>query len=321
MKKLLGLFALIVLTGNLLLAQASDADKLVIGVGGTFAKPKIIPSLQKLAIAQIKVNYKLTSTTRTVSKEKSTGAIAGAKLTAFLETTDGKLTEQDFQEITDYFYGYFQRSLKANGIDTVAWATIAATEFYQNASEKTVEASSETSGNAWATASAHKGNILYGGNIGFAMGKIKKASAFCEEVGAPAAFFNITVDFADVMVDVDIKTSGLGFYSIPKSRSWKYNSAVAAQVKVVPTNPGFSLFWNEKSQSESLYLNNDIESGVVYHDEMNQDLARMKNSMWAFSKEMNPVVIETTREKYKAAAKKALEKYADALIAKHKELK
>ena len=80
-----------------------------------------------------------------------------------------------------------------------------------------------------------------------------------------------------------------------------------------------SLFWNEKSQSESLWLRKDIEAGIKYAEAANEDASKLKNNGWAFRKEMTPVVIETTREKYKAAAKKALEKYADAFIAKTKE--
>lgn len=320
MKTILSIFLTLFLIGGLAFAQDNDASKLMIGVGGTFAKPKIIPSLQKLAIAQITVNYKLTSTTKVVGNEKSSGAVAGAKLTAFLETTDGKLTEADFQECTDHLYAYMEQKLKENNISTVPWSTIAATEFYQNNSEKEASTGGENSNNVWVTSRAHNGNSLYGGGIAFTFGKAKSATAFCEQIGAPAAFFNLTVDFADVLLDVDIKsTSHQGYYSIEKTRTWKYNSAVGAEMNVIPTNPtSFSLFWNEKYQSETLYQLQDIKGGTTYHDNMSNDPGRMKNSMWAFRKEMNPVVIETTREKYKAAAKKALEKYADAFIAKHK---
>ncbi|MFN8395892.1 MAG: hypothetical protein U0176_14745 [Bacteroidia bacterium] len=60
---------------------------------------------------------------------------------------------------------------------------------------------------------------MYGGGIAFAFGKIKKASAFCEEIGAPAAFIYLNVDFADILLDVDIKSSTYsGYYSITKTR-------------------------------------------------------------------------------------------------------
>jgi hypothetical protein len=321
MKKQYGLIAILLLISSVIYAQ-SDASKMEIGVGGTFAKPKIIPALKKLALAQITINYKLTTTARVMDKEKSSGVMAGAKITAFLETTDGKLTEEDFQEVTDYFYSYFQKKLSANGIDTVAWSTITATDFYKSADEKVPQGGGDTGANVWVTSTAHKGNVLYGGSIAFAFGKAKKAGAFSEQLGAPAGFFHLTVDFADILLDVDVKTAGGTLFTIPKSRSIKYNSAVRSEVNVIPSEMGTNtLFWNEKMQSESLWLKGDIAGGMVYHDQISQDPSRMKNSMWAFSKEMSPVVIETTREKYKAAAKKALEKYADAFVAKHLELK
>jgi hypothetical protein len=323
MKKVASFIALILLLALAIHAQKGPAPAFEVGVGGTFAKPKIIPALDKLGLAQVVVRYNLTTMTRTVGQEKSTGQVAGAKLAAFLETTDGKLTDADFQEITDHFYTYFQKKLQAAGIDTVAWSAIASKDFYQNGADKQVEASGASGGNVWATSSAHQGNVLYGGSTAFAFGKIKKASNFCEEIGAPAAFFNLTVDFADVMLDVDIKTNTSGgLYNIPKSRTWKYNSAVNPQIKVIPnTLSHFTLFWNEKSQAENLLLKKDIDANVAYTDNVSQDQARMKNSLWAFSKEMNPVVIETTRAKYKAAAQKALENYADEFIKTYKELK
>jgi hypothetical protein len=319
MKKYIGFIAWMVLMSSSIFAQTNpDAANLEVVVGGTFAKPKIIPGLTKLAIAQITISYKLTSTGKVIGKEKSTGQMAGAKLTAFLETTDGNLNEADFQEITDYFYSYFQKKLASSGIDTVAWSTIAATEFYKSADEKAPDPGGSTSANAWMNSSANKGNVIYGGSIAFAFGKAKKAGKFCEEIGAPAGFFNLNVDFADILLDVDIKTTGGGFYSVPTSRTWKYNSQVKAEVKVTPTDFNTNtLFWNEKMGSEALIVRKDIAAGVNYSDNVSQDVSRKKNNPWAFAKEMNPVVIETTRVKYKEAAKKALEKYADAFVAKH----
>lgn len=322
MKKLLSLIlALLTFAG---IAQAQDdASKLEILVGGTFAKPKIIPNATKLALAQITINYKITSTAKVIGKEKSTGAIAGAKLTAFLETTDGKLTEADFQEVTDHFYNYFQRKLAENGIDSVAWNTITGTEFYKTADEKAPASEQGSTANVWYTRSARNGNTMYGGGIAFAFGKIKKASSFCEQIGAPAAFIYLNVDFADILLDVDIKSSTYsGYYSISKTREWKYNSAVSAKVMVTTSDMNSnSLFWNEKSGSEALIVRGDISANTNYADEVSQDPSRMKNSMWAFSKEMKPVVIETTREKYKAAAKASLERYADAFVQMQKSLK
>lgn len=325
MKRQLNLIALTItlLISNLIYAQSTDADKLNIMVGGSFAKPKIIPKMSKLALAQITVNYKLTTTAKTLGKEKSSGAMAGAQLTTYLETTDGELTDADFQEVTNHFYSYFQKKLKENGIDTVGWSTVAGTEFYKNGSGN-LDVKAEKGGNVWITKTANNGNILYGGNIPFAFGKIKKASRFSEQIGAPAGYFHLTVDFAEVLVNVGIKTSGGGYdnafdgFALQKSRSFKYDASAKAEVNVIPSNLGMTLFWNENDQAESLGVKADIKSEVKYEDNINQDASRIKNKAFAFNKTMTPVVIETTREKYKAAAKKALEKYADAFIAKTK---
>lgn len=328
MKKQINLIAIILLISNLVYAQPNDADKFTIGVGGTFAKPKIIPALNKLALAQITIHYKLTSTEKTSAKSNK-GERAGAKISAYLETTDGELTANDFQGITDYFYYYFQKKLKENGIDTVAWNTITETEFYKNGdgdgeSDKDKKAKNE---NVWVTCTANKGNILYGGGIPFAFGKIKKASRFCEQISAPAGFFYLTVDFADLMVNLDMKTTtSENYYYSTTTRKKTYKWAINPDISVIPFNPSLSggnisLFWNEKSQSESLLLKKDIAAGVKYADAVNEDASKLKNSLWAFRKEMTPVVVETTKEKYKAAAKKALEKYADIFIANRKEFK
>ncbi len=300
----------------------NNADALKIGVGGSFAKPKIMPNLEKFGIAQMTVTYKLTSTERAVGKDKSSGQMAGAKLTAYLETTDGELTSADFQEVTDHFYSYFQKQLKQNGYDTVAWSTITGTDFYKDADDrKETNEEEKKNGQVFMTYNARNGNSIYGGGIAFTFGKSKKASRFCEEIGAPAGFFYLTVDFADLLVDVDIKSKEHdGYYGFERTTNFKYNAATKPVMKVTPDKE-FTLLWNEKTQSETIILQKDIESGIKYHTALNRDRSRIKSGAFAFAKSMDPVVVETTRAQYKAAAKNALENYADAFIAKAKEVK
>jgi hypothetical protein len=318
--KHLTLITVLAFASQLSFAQ-SDAEKFQILVGGSFAKPKIIPKLTKLALAQITVNYKITTEERTATKEKSSGSVAGAKVTAYLQTTDGDLTENDLQEVTDYFYSYFQKKLKSSGIDTVGWSTIAATDFYKDNKVDEEKDGGERAGNVWVTRTANNGNTIYGGGIAFTFGKAKKATRFCDEIGAPAAYFFVTLDFADVMVNVDIKTTSENLYYTKGTKTTKYKSAVSAEMKVVPNTNQISLFWNEKYQAESLLLKQDLESGGSYADNIGEDTSKARSGLakaFAFRKEMTPVVIETTREKYKVAAKKALEKYADAFVEKAK---
>jgi hypothetical protein len=318
MKKYNLLFLMLAI-GSLSFGQKNNQEEVLgIGVGGTFAKPKIIPALTKLAVAQVTVNYKLTTEERVIGKEKRSGSVAGAKVTAYLKTNDADLTEADLQEVTNYFYQYLQKKLKANGVDTVGWNTITGLEFYKDA-EGRIEEGGERQGNVWVTTTANKGNIIYGGGIPFAFGKMKAASRFCKDLDAPAAFFHVTVDFADVLVNVDIKTStSETMYTITKTKNTKFKSSVVPEVKAVPSSY-LSLFWNEKMQSESLFVSQDISAGLPYSDNVSEDVSKARSGLakqFAFRKEMTPVVIETTRDKYKAAAKKALEKYAEAFIDK-----
>ena len=157
------------------------------------------------------------------------------------------------------------------------------------------------------------------------MEKQKRATSFCEEVDAAAGFFNITLDFANILLDVKIKsTEHTNAYTIEKTRSFKYNGTVLPQMIIVPTDfgksPG-SLLWNQKSQTEALAVMDNIEGGGTYSEKISQDPSRLKNHPFQFAKKLTPVVIETTRSKYKEAAKRSLEKYADAFIAKTISLK
>lgn len=324
MKKQLPFVALIMLVSTLIYAQ-SDADKFRVD------KPKILSKLDNLALAQLTVNYKLTTTAKTVAKGNQ-GTVAGARVSAYLETTDGDLTDSDFQEVTNYFYSYFQKTLKSNGIDTVGWSTITATDFYKNAEKDDAndeDNKHDKGGNVWVTSTAHNGNVLHGRNeLGFAFGKIKKGAAFSEQIGAPAGYFYLTVDFADIMVNLDIKETayqdlGNGWYR-PGTTSKKYSWAINPEMSVGQADPGFTLFWNKKSQGEILFQNKEFKGASGYHEKYSEDMSKARSGVakqFAFRKELTPVLIETTREKYKAAAKKTLEKYADAFVVKCKQLK
>jgi hypothetical protein len=178
-------------------------------------------------------------------------------------------------------------------------------------------------GNVWVTTIAHKGNVLHSSQIAFAFGKIKKAAAFAEEIGAPAGYFDLTVDFADILLNLDVKSTeykdlGNGWYR-PASTKAKYSWAVNPNMGIGQADNGIQLFWNKKSQGESMFQNKDILSDFRYADKASEDESKVKNNfakLWAFRKELTPVVIETTKDKYKEGAKKVCEKYVDAFIAK-----
>lgn len=303
--------------------NAKETDYFVVRTGGTFNKPAITPKLEKLAIAQVVVKFK-NATTKTFEqaerglfgRKKMDGAHVSGRLTAYLETTDGNLSEADYQELADYFYHTLNQSLVNAGIDTIAWNAITATEFYKEAKEADDEKLREEQkkgGQIYTQANANHGNTLWGGTIGFAFGKIKKAAKFCEALGAPAVFMQVTIDFADIIMDGEghSGTKETPFSKIT-TKVYKFNSSVDQNIKVVPD--GTQLFYNQKMQSEAMVQQKEIPSGYEFASAISQDenKAILKRPLFTFSKDFKatPVVIETTRAQYKTAVRKAMDNYA-----------
>jgi hypothetical protein len=284
---------------------------------------KIIPKLKKLAITELTVSYKLTTTAKTITQEdRSGGKIAGARVTAFLEFTDSEPTTADYQGITDHFYRYFQKKLKENGIDTVGWAEVTASEFYQKSGDDEKEdAPKEGAGNKWVVSTANQGKIIRKGMAGFAGGKGKRAMEFAQKFGN-AVSFKVNVDFADVMVNLDIKSTdrrdvGGGWY-YPSTTSKKYTWGVHAQMMVGdPDTKTWSYIWAAKGWPEFLMQWSDIPSEGEYATSVTEDISKARSGLakgFAFAKELTPVLIETTREKYINAATKAVENWVDAFV-------
>lgn len=328
MKKLLFTLAC-TLVSALLYAQNPEA----IIIAG---KEKIIQNVQKLGIAQYTVRYKQVSSVK-VSKTthqrtligKTAGQTATSSVTAYLETTNGELSDQDYQEITDYGYAYLQKKLKEAGIDTVAWTAITAADFYKNDSkEKTDDNTEKEAGEEWTTYNANKGNTFLNGYNLFMGMKMKRASRFSDDMQAPAAFFVLTVDFADIRIDLDVKTGGYksswtpSYNTVGQSTKATAKTSVAAVMKVI-ANGGGTVLWGKNMLSAVLGVTQDIPAEMDYTDGLSEDPSKVKQSKLSkmfVSKKLDatPVVITTTREKYKAAAKKALENYAESVVAKLK---
>ncbi|MBV9962294.1 MAG: hypothetical protein JO072_08610 [Parafilimonas sp.] len=299
-------------------AEQTDASRF------NWEKSKLIPKLKKLAITELTVNYKLTTTAKTIAQEKDTRNIAGARVTAYLETTDGDLTQDDFQGITDHFYNYFQKKLKENGIDTVGWNDVVASEFYQQSGGEDDDKNSKEKGggNEWVVCTANKGKVIHSGQSGFAGGKGKRSVDFADQFDATAASFKVNVDFADVAVNLEINTLPKkelfdGWY-YPEVTKQKYTWGVHAQMQVGdPENKHWTMIWGTKGWPEFLYQWSDIPVEGNYADSMTEDPSKARSglaSQFAFRKEMTPMLIQTTREKYIAAANHALEKWADAFV-------
>jgi hypothetical protein len=293
-----------------------DADKLSILPGGSPGDPKILHKINKLAVVQVTVLYKLSTNARILEREKDPSAPPAPRTTAYLEATNGELNAAELQDVTDHFYYYLQHKLKSAGIDTVGWNDIESMDFYSEFADEE-DTTEERGSNVWIPSNAHAGNLLYGGHVIFTSTKSRKASLLCEALAAPAGFFHLTVDFVDVLENPKAKNIILpaSYVSIESNDG----PAVRPQIRVAPSGMGNSLFWDEKEQWEVVVVTDDIESGLRYHTAISQDSTKITNK--AFAMPMNPLVIETTREQYKAAARMALERYADAFVEKVQQLK
>lgn len=313
-------------------AQDADLSKAMeMFVGGTFGKPKIVPKLTKLGIAQVTVNFKHKSTrTSTVQEKKfspigkTPGKSATGTVTAYLNFIDEDPTEEDYLEIVNHFYHYLQQSLKKAGIDTVSWEKVSATEFYASGKESPLNDDEDK-----ITYNANNGNTLYDGKKAFAFGKVKKAANFSETLDAPVAFVHATVDFADIMVNVSVKTSGYRStwspdYNAAKPVTHMKSKTTVAPLIHIPENSSHIMFFNQKMQGENMNVTSNLPAEMDYAASVTEDPSLLKKKSKAFSVsfskklESSPVIISTTREKYIEAAKKALEKMADAMIAKAK---
>lgn len=325
-------------------ATAQDnnlAEAINIGAGGTFGKAKILKKADKLVLAQVSVSFKQMTTKAVQMTEKkrtifgkSPGKSATASVTAYLETTDGELTDADYLEVTNHFYQYFQNQLKQAGVDTAAWAGVSNNSFYKdNVKEKDDDNEEEKSkGNAWVTYNAYNGALLFKKPTQLAFMRLKKAANLCDELGGPALFINTTVDFADLDVAVDVKTTGYKSTWTPNSSqttTMKSETKVRAFMKIpaLAERTDYSFLINEKQAAESISIASELPAEVDYATALTEDPERATKRSKFFSvslskkMESDPVVISTTKEKYKTAAKKALEKYADAFVAKLLQMK
>ncbi len=312
--------------------------------GGAMGKKTIVPKLDKLAIAQARVYFKQATTRDMMENErgafgqrKSLGGSVAGRLTAYLEITDGELTPQDYSQLADGFYDYLSGKLKASGIRPVDWNAIAGAEFYTadkaEVDEKELE-EMQKRGQIYHAVNAKNGNMLHtynpfgtaALNMGFAFGKAKRAANFSKDVGAPLVFMHVIVDFADILLDAEVRTGegtkygADGVARITKSKNFKFDASAGANLKVAASNC-FSHFYNEKYQVDNFWLVKDVSSGLPFAKKVSQDASKevlKGNKFSIMTKTFNatPVVVETTKEQYMAAAKKALENYADVFVGK-----
>ncbi|MBS1683084.1 MAG: hypothetical protein JST48_15335 [Bacteroidetes bacterium] len=205
----------------------------------------------------------------------------------------------------------------------MGWNVVTASDFYQKIGDDEKESKKEGGGNEWIICTANKGKIVHSGQAGFAGGKGKRAADFAKDFGT-AASLKVNVDFADVMVNLDIKTTERkelfdGWY-YPEVTKQKYTWGVHAQMMVGDQdNKQWTYIWGDKGWPEFLFQWKDIPVEGNYAVSLTEDVSKARSGIakqLAFRKELDPVLIQTTREKYIAAATHAVEKWADAFVSK-----
>lgn len=339
----------LIIAGALLLSLNSKAQKfdfLDYQKSGTFSKPTIMKNMKTIAIAQNTVFFKTISTADFVKNErnaiggrKSGGATVKAKLSAFLEFSDEEPSVEDYQQLTDDFHAYLSQKLQQAGINTVDWATITQHSFYKEADKEEEETPELTSKkeNAYYKINANKGNTILkyrpfgnGMNVGFAFMKAKRAADFTSDLKSPVLYLHTVVDFCDILVTADVKSNSkysLDYTTIDAFNK-KYNASgtVIANAKVAGWQTwdgqpmGGRVYLTEKNKSDVYLFSEDIPAGIGYATELIKDPSKMNKKRpvfgITFGKKMDliPVAIVTTKAKYMAAAKKALEQFADRWV-------
>jgi len=282
---------------------------------GTFGKPDVAKKTSKLALSQVRVHYKIVTTRAAETRDN------GAKVTVYL---DGAMTNQDLQQLTDEFYTILQRKLGALGIEFAPWDAITKTEYYNNREDATAEKNNVNAdggnGQAWVSFTANQGPIFYRYDLnkGFgeplAYGKMKKINKFTEQLGADFASFDVVVDFTAIELATSKDTV---WQDGAKYLKYGANINIAAMMSVPQS---YALLINQKNgfdqyASKLPVGQRDFFSGQPYQDETKA--AYKTKTIFGDTKfTFTPVVIEARRELYIAAARRALELYADLFVEK-----
>lgn len=282
---------------------------------GTFGKPDVIKKTSKMALSQVRVHYKIVTTKAAETRDN------GAKVTVYL---DGEMTNQDLQNLTNEFYAMLERKFGALGIEFVDWDAITKTEYYNNREEATLEKNNVNAdggnGQAWVSFTANQGPVFYRYDLVkaygelLAAGKWKKIQKMIETLGADFASFDVVVDFTTV----DLATSkDVVWEDGSKYMRYGANMNVAAMMSVPQS---YALFINQKNgldqyASKLPVGQRDFFSGKPYQDESKaayKTRTIFGNDRFTFT----PVVINARRDLYIAAARRALELYADIFVEK-----
>ncbi len=285
---------------------------------GTFGKPDVAKKTNKLALSQVRVHYKIVTTRAAETRDN------GARVTVYL---DGAMTNQDLQNLTDEFYVILQRKLGALGIEFVDWDAITKTDYYNNREDATIEKNNINSdggnGQAWVSFTANGGPVFYRysvdqtksfGNELLGFGKMKKIGKMTESLGADFATFDVVIDFTAIELATSKDTV---WQDGAKYLKYGADYNIAAMMSVPQS---YAMFISPKLkfdiyQSKLPVGQRDFFSERPYEDA--GKAAYKTKTIFGDSKFVfTPVVIEAKRELYIAAARRALDLYADIFVEK-----
>ncbi len=282
---------------------------------GTFGKPDVAKKTNKLALSQVRVHYKIVTTRAAETRDN------GAKVTVYL---DGAMTNEDLQNLTNEFYATLQRKLGALGIEFVDWNAITQTEYYNNREDATAEKNNVNSdggnGQAWVSYTANQGPIFYRYDLnkGFgellAYGKMKKINKFTESLGADFASFDVVVDFTAIELATSKDTV---WQDGGKYLKYGADYNIAAMMSVPQS---YVLLINQKNGFDQYASKLPVGQRDFFSERPYEDankVAYKTRTIFGDTKfTFTPVVIEAKRELYIAAARRALDLYADMFVEK-----
>lgn len=285
---------------------------------GTFAKPSVSKNTTKMALAQVRVHFKVATTEMNMKKGTS------ARVTAYLETD---VTERDLQALTDEFYRNLQQKLGALGIEFVGWDKIQAAEYYKDritAAEENKRSNSDLkNGQAWFSFSAQGGPTFMRFNPGdgtmeiVAYGKYKKIKKFVEEVGADLATFDVVIDFA--AIDIGVSSGSGSKYVLGGTKTTSYQKADWSVAPIMMVNMANVSMFDEKNKFDGFAVKAPIVSDIVFAPKPYEDpnrTALTTQRIFGTTFTATPVVIESKRDRYLAAARQVLNNYADLFVEK-----
>lgn len=268
---------------------------------------------------------------------KSDGNAMSAELIAYLVFSDGEPTDKEYQKAADEFYEYLNKKLTEAGIKALSWDKFTASKYYsKQKGDKEDDQNSEEmtkKGNAWKIYTANQGprSIRYNPvnhnyNVPAVGGTVKLGNYGKEVKVGTLLALNLVVDFADIYLEGDAHSgvSNRTFSTVKwKTSSVKYS--ISPQVRITARNNGGNqifVFPVKSKAFEEIYNADDIRSPKEYAASVEQDPGKIKKRSFlanlpsmAQKHEIDPFVVETTREAYFANVEIALQKYADNLVA------